>query len=498
MDLYWGDLHNHCGISYGYGSLANALAAARTQLDFCAVTGHALWPDIPPRTPATDYLVDFHEKGFRRLAAGWEGVLKAVAGANVPGEFVTFQSYEMHSRRYGDHHVLSPADDLPLLDHADSPRDLVAALAPRPAIAVPHHIGYVPGYRGIAWEDFDPALSPLVEVYSKHGSGFADDGPYPYLHTMGPREGRNTALAALARGVRLGFTASTDHHAGYPGSYGDGRVAVWAEALTREALWEALLARRTYAVTGDKIACDLRVDGATMGSSVPARASHEVTLRVRGSDRLDRVILYRGGVPWQDLPLATRRGAGPANAYKVRVEMGWGYSPEPHRWEGTLAVEGGVIATVEPCFRGQSILAPSRDQRDDDDINALENRVLHQGPYECAWRCHSFKNPSTLHPATAAVVVEVAGGPSAALRLTLNGQERLLPLADLLASSRGYHLQPYASEAFLVHRAVPEAEYTLEAAWTDVAPPAGGTSYCAEVRQANGQCAWLSPVYVET
>ncbi len=49
LHAYYGDLHNHCGISYGHGSLEDALLNAREQLDFCSVTGHALWPDMPPR-----------------------------------------------------------------------------------------------------------------------------------------------------------------------------------------------------------------------------------------------------------------------------------------------------------------------------------------------------------------------------------------------------------------------------------------------------------------
>jgi hypothetical protein len=47
MNIYWGDLHNHCGISYGFGSLENALLAAKGQLDFCAIIGHASWADMP-------------------------------------------------------------------------------------------------------------------------------------------------------------------------------------------------------------------------------------------------------------------------------------------------------------------------------------------------------------------------------------------------------------------------------------------------------------------
>lgn len=495
MNLYWGDLHNHCGISYGYGGLANALAAARGQLDFCAVTGHALWPDMPPRQPGFEFVVDFHERGFAKLAAHWGEVLAQVNAANVEGEFVTLQSYEMHSRGYGDHHILSPAPDLPLL-HADSPAALLAQLGGRPAMAVPHHVAYVPGYRGIIWERFDPALSPLVEVYSKHGCGMADDGPYPYLHTMGPRDGRATVRRGLALGRRFGYTASTDHHAGYPGSYGDGRVAVWAEAKTRSAIWQALLARRTYAVTGDKIACRFEINGAPLGSEIKA-AGRRIALEVRGCDALDRVTVYKNNRPWRVVgghDLAPR----PGDLYKVRLEMGWGWAPRGYDWEGSLRVRDGQIVGVETCFRGRSVLAPSEEMADDEAINALGNRVLHQGEADLAWRCTSFQNYTTLHPATAALIVEIRGETGTALEVTLNGAQDRATLGELLASSRGTHLQPYNAEAFLLHRAVPEWAYTLRADWTDEAPDAPCDVYDVEVRQANGQYAWVSPIFVES
>jgi len=39
--VYYGDLHNHCGSSYGHGSLEDAYRNARLQLDFASVTPHA-------------------------------------------------------------------------------------------------------------------------------------------------------------------------------------------------------------------------------------------------------------------------------------------------------------------------------------------------------------------------------------------------------------------------------------------------------------------------
>ena len=47
LQAYYGDLHNHCGISYGHGTMEEALANARERLDFCSITGHAHWPDMP-------------------------------------------------------------------------------------------------------------------------------------------------------------------------------------------------------------------------------------------------------------------------------------------------------------------------------------------------------------------------------------------------------------------------------------------------------------------
>lgn len=29
MNIYWGDLHNHCGITYGFGSLEHAIERAK-------------------------------------------------------------------------------------------------------------------------------------------------------------------------------------------------------------------------------------------------------------------------------------------------------------------------------------------------------------------------------------------------------------------------------------------------------------------------------------
>ena len=179
MNIYWGDLHNHCGITYGFGSLEHAIERAKSQLDFCAFTGHAMWPDMYEKRPETEFVVNFHEVGFKKLNDHWPEIREKVKKAGQEG-LVTFQGYELHSSQYGDHHLLSPEDDLPLV-YGRSPEDLIKACG-KDAIVIPHHIGYPAGYRGINWDAFDSSISPVVEVYSKHGCGMCEEADYPYYH----------------------------------------------------------------------------------------------------------------------------------------------------------------------------------------------------------------------------------------------------------------------------------------------------------------------------
>jgi hypothetical protein len=324
MNLYWGDVHSHCSISYGFGSLENALVAARGQLDFCSIVGHATWHDMPARTRRLEHTLDFHERGFRKLTENWDEVCRIVEAANRPQDFVTFHGYEMHSFKYGDYHYLSTSPDFPILE-VYPPSELVAQLAPRPAIAIPHHIAYLEGYRGINWTAFSSEVSPVVEVYSQHGASMSDQGPYPYLHAMGPRDSLSTVRAGMRRGYRFGYVASTDNHVGYPGSYGDGRMAVYAKDKTRKAIWDGILARRTYAVTGDKIAARFRVNGAEMGSEIEDSGPRQLELDLVASDSLDKIIVYKNLVPWKVVcgeSITPELGA--PHRFKVRIEMGWG------------------------------------------------------------------------------------------------------------------------------------------------------------------------------
>ncbi len=136
--------------------------------------------------------------------------------------------------------AISTSEDLVVADNPAELRRRLDEYYPGRAIAFPHHIGYRQGARGINWSAFDETLSPVVEMISMHGCSEASLGDRPFLHSMGPSDGRSTVRHGLALGHVFGLLGNTDHHSGYPGSYGHGRTCVYAAENTREALWRAI------------------------------------------------------------------------------------------------------------------------------------------------------------------------------------------------------------------------------------------------------------------
>jgi hypothetical protein len=498
MKLFWGDLHNHCGITYGFGGLEYALAAAKSQLEFCSITPHAMWPDMPPRTKETEFLVDFHTRGFDKIKQNWQEVKKSIDDANKDNEFVTFFSFEIHSSRYGDYHIVSPDKDLELV-YGSSVFDIIHRETCE-CIGIPHHIGYTPGYRGINWESFDEKISPVVEVCSKHGCAMSDTAPFPYYHDMGPRDSRNTAYAGLKTGKRFGFAGSTDHHAGFPGSYGDGKLAVAAAGLNRESIWRAIKERKTYAVTGDKITCDFTVNSAGFGSVIPFEKKRLISYKVETCDFIDKVVIYKNLIPvkiitGEELYAKTREQK--AKKFKVRIEFGWGNDKNAYLWDIDLAVNNGAICNTETCFRGKNILAPAPEQAEDYTINKLIAKIEKKTESSLCVSCETFRNFSTLHPQTSAFIVEISGSEQTRLVFTVNGRRIETAIGELLTGSHTGHMRSYASYAYKIHAAVPEYLYNIEGSFADEDGLAEKSDfYHMEVRQANGHSAYITPVYM--
>lgn len=493
MGIYFGDLHNHCGITYGYGSLENALDAARKQLDFCSVTPHAMWPDIPQITKENEYLVSYHTNAFEKIRKNWDRVKTIVESYNHDEDFVTFHSFEMHSSHYGDHHFVSPSNHLQLI-YRNTPREIIEGQE-CPTIAIPHHIAYCPGYRGINWDSFDQRISPVVEVFSKHGCALSDTGYHEYYHTMGPKDSRNTAYAGLKQGKRFSFVGSTDHHAGFPGSYGDGRLAVEAPKKTREAIWKALLEGRTYAITGDKILCAFAVNGTPFGSIIQkATGNRVIEYQVEASDAIERMLIFKNLKPLYCLDGIFLPETKNETHFKVRLELGWGDEKQAYPWKCGIRCSKGTILDVESCVRGRSVLAPSEGMKPDENINKLHFAVEQSDDWNVLFECETFKNPSTSQPQTSSIILTVKGSQETVLDFEINSKKERLTIKDLLEGSRTGQMLSEASPSYRIHGAVPKSKYFAEGRIQDFSST-DRDFYHMEVLERNGNAAFVSPIF---
>ncbi len=499
MRWIWADLHAHCAVSYGFGTAERALANAAAHLDAVSITGHAFWPDIPTDLEGNDGTMLKHFGGFEKNRRFWPHLTRTVNAANVDGRFTTLPSYEWHSMRYGDHNAYAASDALPLLD-ADTPAALERRLreAGVDPLVMPHHIGYATGWRGIDWDSFDPDRSPVLEIFSSHGSSEADDAPRPYGENMGFRQGASTARDGLVAGHRFGFQAGTDTHDGYPGHYGHGRTGLWVREATREGIVEALRARRTIASTGPHVGIDLDLDGAGLGQAVTRRDAMELRAAVRGTDaivRWDLIVGDRSGWTVRPLPLPERSSAFVPGRHAVRIETGWGRHGTISRWSVRARVHGGRIEAATPYFR-----YAGHGNADAEPTEAVE-RVDEEG---VAWRAHAHSVPSgdrggTHHeaggPQTMHLIVD--GDEGTELEVESEAGRMRVGLPELARRSVGRFVGGLSAPALVVSRAAPEREWTLEHAGA-FAPPAGeGGFLYLRVVQADGQAAWASPIFLD-
>lgn len=503
MEIYYGDIHNHCGISYGHGPLKDALANARQQLDFCSVTGHAHWPDMPSEPGRLDYLVDYHRNGFAKLAKNWQDVIDQHQQANQPGKFVTFLSFEWHNMRSGDHTIYYRDGEGEILRPANI-EELHSMLAHlhNQGVAVmanPHHIGYAAGRRGINWDHFDNRFSPVVEMMSMHGCAETDESPKPYLHTMGPYDYKSSMRYGLEQGYIFGIVGSTDHHSAFPGSYGHGRLGVWAESLTREDIWDAIYARRTYALTGDRIELDFSINGQQMGSIIPESSdSRNIHISVKGGGAIDYVELIKNSRPIyrssSNEHQGERNGVSDQLTHaKILLELGWGSRGPIQDWDVRFGIEYGEILAIEPRFRGPEIVAPVDEEPD----SYAPSQCKQISSQEVRCQTKTQANPTTSTSGTQGVMLEIKMPRIAKIWADFGEKRAEFTLKDLIEGARTGYLGGFVTPAFRFGRAVLPYEFNWHIDFTDKSYQSSKRDwYYVRVCQKNGQWAWSSPIWV--
>jgi hypothetical protein len=289
--VYWGDIHSHSGISRdGIGGDSFAFAHDFSHLDFFASTEHA--DDDRPR--------EIERNGI--TPREWNHVRHRVHELDAPGRFATLLAYECNLLDGHRCVYFRGEDGIPWppaqLEH--KAEKLWLRLDPRSALAIPHHLGrgthveirrvLGPGLEDVLYADVHAArgeivdwrhpqpddLQPALEIYSSHGSSErydpADALAYERVRYLPSHSfaGPHYAWDAWRLGHRVGVVGGSDNHTAQPGLPHNGLTASIVPELTREAVFDAIAARRTYATTGERILLDLRLGDRRMGEVLVA------------------------------------------------------------------------------------------------------------------------------------------------------------------------------------------------------------------------------------
>lgn len=498
LTAYYGDIHSHCNIGYAHGSIEDAFHNARLQLDFACVTVHGHWHDMPRGEERLAYLVDYHENGFRRTAEQWEHLRQTVAAQHEDQRFVTFLGFEWHSNTYGDHNIYFNGVEGEVIRAStmEELREGLRAYARQgiQTMLIPHHIGYKAGYRGINWATYDPEFISVVEIMSMHGASESAAAPRPYLHTMGPRDQHSTLQYGLSQGALVGVVGSTDHHSAHPGSYGHGRMGVWASELTRRGIWDAIRARRTYALTGDRMQLQFSLNDTLMGGITAPDASREMFVEVVGGAAIDYIdIVHNNRTVQRVSPLPDTAGDDYARPLKIHVEVGWGERGVETLWDVALQVVDGELIDTEPRFRGHDIVAPEADAPETYAFSDWQRVAADT----VAFQSRTWGNPTTTTPAMQGMCLTIQATPATRLNALVNGKQISVPVSDLRKGPVAEYLGGFVSPAIYFHQAAAEAEYHVQSRFTHRAQSSERDWYYVRVRQQNNQWAWSSPIWIE-
>jgi len=186
----------------------------------------------------------------------WEEIRRAARTFNDAGRFTALLGWEYTLHRAPDRpesrnshrSILLPGDDGEIVSWTDrtapTPPDLVRRLRGERVLLHHHH--------ATGFDLTDDDLERNIEICSGWGNWMRRPKFVAQLHDT------------LNRGFRMGLFGGSDNHERNPG-LGGALTGLWAEANTREAVFEAFRQRRCFATTGLRPRLRFDVSGIFMG-----------------------------------------------------------------------------------------------------------------------------------------------------------------------------------------------------------------------------------------
>ena len=450
---YWGDIHGQSGETVGTGPIQRYFQYLRenAHLDFGS---HA----------AND---------FQITDEFWETIRRQVREHHDPGEFVTFLCYEWspNTPAGGDHNVYFKDDETEI--HRSSSWQIAEGYdkhrGTHPAselydvykgrddvLIIPHQ-----GGRPATLEEYDPDLTPFLELASAWG----------VFEWFGQE--------ALERGHEVGFVGGSDDHTGRPGASYPTNEADWsfpikgpvmaarADALTRNALWEAFTERRVYATTGARIVLKVACGDGSMGGETSVVGSPEIDVTVNGTVPLREIDLFRGServahesfVDGDDLVELTWTGARSKNRHKVED------------WSGAANLSAGRIVSVEEVG-----------------FDHPSQGVEHLTDTTVRWDGSTAGNYQGLR-------LSLDAPETANLRIGTEPVSANVSIADL-DEPQVFDAGP-VGRRLTVEQVGTSDTRDVQTVFHDETAPDGRQPYYVRVRQTDGEMAWSSPLFVD-
>jgi hypothetical protein len=333
-NVYFGDLHLHTStihtkeafqeeFSRAVLRLTNLHARRMVRHDFVAITNHA-------------YLLEDWM---------WEMTLEVADEFTEDGVFVSFPAFEWTASNYCGQFCSPARPDYPAWGHRnvyfrstevatgllrctdfdyDSPEELFGALPASDLVTtIPHSTASE--HHPFDWSSLNPDYDRLVEIVQHTGDCEAD-----------------VAENGWSAGHTLGVVAGSDNHSAAAGIR-QGVTAILAPELTRDALFDALLSRHTYATTHGDIILHFFADGEMQGATLSPRTSVHLTGEIEcKSGAISVVELMDNGeatVRWQ-----------PEQASSLRFESPQEVGEDPHYFYVRVTLDNGHRAWSSPVW----------------------------------------------------------------------------------------------------------------------------------------------------
>lgn len=463
--ICWGDTQAQTASTVGVGTPDEYFAYARdlAAIDFTTHQGNDFILSDADLEEVRLAAKKYNEPGRFAAFFGWEWSGPTGTGGDRNVMFLDDEGpiYRSSHWQLRDEEIADNATETECLharDLQDRMRKYMAETG-RKVIMVPHI-----GGRRSDFEVQDPELEPIFEICSNHGV-------FEWrLHEF------------LDAGVRVGIVGASDDHTCRPGlAYPStpemtilgGLGAVYSRAISRQDIYDGMMARHCYGTTGARIFLDVSVQDHAMGEAFQAEGPMRIAGIVHGTAPIESISLFNRS---EELK---RFQPNPEMRDPDRVKIIWSGATHQDRgrfmnWDGGLQMTGGRIKGAAPLN-----IFTAKYGIDDWGENHVRWRSVTSGQEEGVLLDLDAPDETTIKVDAGPAHIEFTVGQvrSGELRWDLGGLEQCVTATTL-------HTDDGTCDA--------EFDYV------DDAPSYPEQAYWVRVVQTDFHRAWSSPIFVET